>query len=178
MKKHHRIAGQAFVARATAPRRAFTLLEMVVVMWALLILMLFGTTMLFGTMQAREAVGAAHQYQTQRSALADQFRTDVAVATAAPDSFGGEQAGPKCLVLRLGDGSHTIYRWEDGKLERRSIVDGKTSRQQIAVGRPSTTLEFGREGGRLLVLRLSEAPGQQVVVWPTVIEAALGGDLR
>jgi prepilin-type N-terminal cleavage/methylation domain-containing protein len=157
-------------------RRAFTLLETVVVMAILATLMLLGTTTIAGLLRVEKAASAASRRLAERAALAAQFRADVAASAAAPESGEGETAGPACLVLRRPDGSHVVYRWDGGRLRRRETGGPETG----AVLLEAEGAAFTRTTGDppRLTLRLTESPGRHVPARTTEITATLGGDLR
>src|SRR5205823_1954174 len=103
-------------------RQAFTLLEMMAVMWGLAILLGISAVTLAGLMRIQQANAQTHERLVQRSALADQFRADVARAADAPASLDKLKAGPDCLILRLADGKHVVYRWKGDQLERTELA--------------------------------------------------------
>jgi prepilin-type N-terminal cleavage/methylation domain-containing protein len=168
--------------RAGGPcgRAGFTLLEVVVAMWALGILLLVGVGTLLGVIKVEQAAVAVDRNLTERAALSDVFRTDVANAVSAPDSAGPTRAGPTCLILQTPGQERIEYRWENGKLERSQSNGSKTSRRRVPTGSAVTHVEFLRQGayGRLITLRLTESIGPAQVKRHTAIAAALEGDLR
>src|SRR5262245_5388038 len=109
-------------------RRGFSLIEMTVVMWAVGILMLVGVATLLGALQVQDSAAMAHQRLALQHELADQFRTDVAEAAAAPDNVDNLQASPTCLLLRMSDGRLVAYRWHQNELERSVSKDAGTTR--------------------------------------------------
>jgi type II secretory pathway pseudopilin PulG len=162
-----------------ATRAGFTLLEMMVVMWGLGIALVLGATLLAATIRADRFGAITLRNLTWQSELADQFRTDVARTIAVPDSLGALTRGPQCLILRLHDGTHVIYQWQDGQLERTVRTGDAETRRPLPVGSQDMSVEFDRPGGDrpLLILRLIEAPPHGTAR-QTQISAALGGDLR
>jgi prepilin-type N-terminal cleavage/methylation domain-containing protein len=166
-------------------RAGLSLIEVLVVMWALAIALLMGTALLVTVMRADQVSAATLRGLTGRAELADQFRTDVARAAAAPDSVGELTRGPSCLILRTPDGAHVIYQWRDGQLERIVRTAGQETRRPLPVGNQDWSAEFDRTGAGvsdpghrpLLTLRLVEAPAHGPIR-RTDVSAVLGGDLR
>src|SRR5262249_41524980 len=121
--------------------------------------MLIGVT-LVSALSIQRNTTATFLSLAARSNLAEQFRMDVSRARFAPDVFGKQKAGPQCLILRLADGKHILYRWEGKKLERaEETAASATSWQQIPIGTGPMSLEFARSGAekRLITLRVVEA---------------------
>jgi type II secretory pathway pseudopilin PulG len=158
-------------------RAGYSLLEMMVVMWALTAVLGLGMALLLTAMRADQVGAATLRDLTRRTELADQFRTDVARAVEAPDRLDKVTAGPACLILRTAAGP-VIYRWHDGTLDRTVLIDGKESRRPIAVGEDST-VEFIRPAGErpVVTVRVVTSPPRGMVA-RTEISAALGGDTR
>jgi hypothetical protein len=166
---------------ACQPRPAFSLLEMTVVLAALQILLALIAGILWATVRIERSAAADFQRTLNQDALAEQFRTDVANAAAAPLGLDDLVAGPDCLILRKADGSKVIYRWAGERLERSETTKSGTTVRHLPLGVEQARVEFTRaEDGRLLTLRLTEVHGlgnarrQHLVV----VTAALGGDLR
>jgi prepilin-type N-terminal cleavage/methylation domain-containing protein len=160
-------------------RPGFTLLEMVLVMAALsAFLALIGAT-LVGTIRLQHVGGEVFLSLRAQNMLAEQFRADVARAAEAPPAFERWTARANCLILRLNNGNHIIYHWDQERLERTERNGPDTLRQTLPTGNPRVTAEFSRAGPgqRLVTLRLVEArkQGDKRVL---DISAALGGDLR
>jgi type II secretory pathway pseudopilin PulG len=160
-------------------RQAFTLLEILVVMVVLAAIIGLIVALLWSTIRVERADAAVMQRLQAQSALADQFREDVARASDAPEAWEEYTAGPHCLILKRGDGGPILYRWEEGRLERIEHTGDGESLRQLPVGGQQVTVEFTRGGTepRLLALRLLESrePGPDRLL---EIAAALGGDLR
>ncbi len=161
-------------------RPAFSLLEMLVVMFALGVVMMLGTATLLGTIRMAEATTTAFDQQTVWSVLADEFRADVAQAADAPASVGELTASGTCLILRMADGRHVMYRWNNDQLERSELAGSGAAPRRLPLGRAGTGLEFTRAGndGRLLIIRLTQSWGAGKKKRQIEIAAALGGDLR
>jgi prepilin-type N-terminal cleavage/methylation domain-containing protein len=160
-------------------RGGFTLLEMLVVMFAMSITFGFGATILLAALRIDQAGAATLRLMAWRTELADQFRADVARADAAPERLGELTGNGTCLILHWPDGTHVIYqRQDEGRLERTVRASGGETRRVLPAGNPNVTVEFARGTGSrpLITLRLVEStPGTSRRV---EIAAALGGDLR
>ncbi len=163
----------------SAARQGFTLLEMSAVIGSLAIVLLLIAAILLGVFNTQQlSTRVSHTLMTQNT-LGDQFRSDVATATGAPKMLGDEQAGPNCLILQRTDGSHVVYRWHEGKLDRSEVVEDNHATQTLPVGNEQTTVEFLRgDGDRLLTLRLADSPERVKQGRMVEYSAALGGDLR
>jgi prepilin-type N-terminal cleavage/methylation domain-containing protein len=161
-------------------RPGFSLIETLVVMFALGMVMLFSTAILLGILRMADAATAAFDHQIWRSVLADDFRADVAQAADAPANAGEWTASRTCLILRRPDGRQVIYSWTNNELERLELRDAEVSHRRLPVGRGGLAVEFTRAGddGRLLTLRLSETRGLGARKRQLEFAAALGGDLR
>src|ERR1700682_554070 len=85
-------------------RLGFTLLEMMVGMWALAIVFLLGTATLLGALKVDRMSAAISTRLAVRSAVADEFRADVSQAASSPESLDKLEASPTCLILRVADG--------------------------------------------------------------------------
>ena len=164
----------------TGSRPGFTLLEVLVIMFALGVVMLLGTATLLGIIQMAHATTAGFDQQLLRSVLADEFRADVAQAADTPANVGEVTAGSTCLVLRRPDGRHIIYRWNNHQLERSEVAGSVTARRWLPLGGARPAIEFSRAGNdrRLIVLRLRQPWGAGKRQRQLEIAAALGGDLR
>jgi type II secretory pathway pseudopilin PulG len=163
-----------------ARRSAFTLLEVLVVMGSMGAVLLLATATLLGAQRINRSAAGVSERLAVQATLADQFRQDVAQATAAPDTFEKKHAGPACLILQTADGRHMVYCWDKGQLERSEYVGRRESRQRLPVGMNRAVVEFSRPGpsGRLVTLRLIELPGNAPSRHAIEISATLGGDLQ
>lgn len=161
-------------------RRGFTLIEMVAVIWGLGILMLIGAVSLIAALKLQNAATSYPQRLALHAAAADEFRADVARASAAPDAAGKFKAGPNCVILRVAADTFVVYRWEGGQLERFEMDGARLSRRVVAVAKETLAVRFVREDGkgRVLAMRLdfTQAGGERR--GETIVESALGGDLR
>ena len=168
------------VAVQSSPGRrfGFTLVEIMVVMWAMGILLLLGAVLLGGTFRVRQAATTSVNYLNARSVLAERFRADVGHAVAAPVRADGWTAGPTCLLLRGPDGRHVAYRWTDGRLERLELPGAKSA--QVPVGTDGTEVEFVRPTAdrRVVAIRVSSPARLRSPAATLEISAALGGDYR
>jgi prepilin-type N-terminal cleavage/methylation domain-containing protein len=169
----------ATAAGRPSRRAGFTLLEMLVVIWALSIALVFGATLLIAALRVDQVGAATLRRLAWWPELADQFRTDVARAAALPDRLGDLTRGPGCLILRTPDGAHVIYRWLDEQLERIVRTADRETRRTIPVGTQDVAVEFDHAAGDrpVVTLRLVEAPPHGTAR-RTAVAAALGGDLR
>jgi hypothetical protein len=140
-------------------------------MAAMIGLLLIGTAILAAAVRVRLADTAAQNHQSERNALADQFRADVRQAAAIPEVVGPWKAGPACLLLRRADGGHVVYHCKGRALERVELPGG--TRRPLPIGPTSTTVEFPRPSAGLATLRLRRSARRV-----QDITAALGGDLR
>jgi Tfp pilus assembly protein FimT len=162
-----------------ANRRAgFSLLEMLVMMAALSVVLALGGAVLLTVMRADRVGAATLRDLTRHTELADQFRGDVARATAAPDRLGELTAGPTCLILQTGHET-IIYRWQDSHLDRVVRAGDKEMRRQIALNAENSTVEFTRPAGDrpILAVRVIET-SPHGAKQQSEISAALGGDMR
>jgi len=162
----------------TPPRFGYSLIEMLVVMFALTAVMGLGGAVLLTAMRADQVGAATLRGLTRHTELADQFRADVARAMEAPAKLGDLVAGPACLILHTG-AEHIIYRWNDGKLDRTVRTGSQETRRPIALASANATVEFSRPAGErpLLTVRVIESPPHGMTRHVEV-SAALGGDTR
>ncbi len=157
-------------------RPAFSLVELLAIIATFGVAVLVGSSVLVAAFKIQKTTQTSVEALSQRAALADLFRADVARASAAPDRFETDTAGPTCLVLELPGGGHLVYRWQMNRLERRELPGGRV--QLLPAGPRGTSVEFVRTAGsRLLTLRLV-LPQAGGTTRPLEFSAALGGDLR
>jgi Tfp pilus assembly protein FimT len=167
------------VAPRRSRRRAFSLLEMLIVIAALQVFLALIAGTMWAMVRIERSAAADFQRALTQGALADQFRADVAAAATAPGKLDGVAAGPQCLILRNADEKKIIYRWDGEHLQRAAISAAGTTRQRLPLGVDEAAVEFARDGaGRLLTLRLTETHGQGSTRRQHLVEirAALGGD--
>jgi len=165
--------------RFPEPRKGFTLLEISVVMALLAVFFLVLGLTLVGAFQTEALSSQISLRQAVQEALADQFRQDVALATAAPDEWDEWSAGSSCLILRLTDTRHVVYRWDEGELQRSEGGGPTPLLRPMPLGSGHLSVEFLRSSGAspLLTLRITETR-RGVAQAPIDFVAALGGDLR
>jgi hypothetical protein len=159
-------------------RVAFTLLELVAVMWGLAILMLLSATLLVGVFKIHEATDVGFNQASRLENLVDQFREDVAQAVAAPEKFERFTAGPTCLILERPDGQHIVYSIEDGRPRRWRYPKGDV--YPLHTAKPGTRMEFLRaaDAKRLIIMRLTPPVAHKSGLPGSLdIAAALGGDM-
>ena len=157
-------------------RRAFTLIEMLVVMGALGVCLFLGTTLIVTSLKADRLGTTAANRVSERLELARQFRDDAHQANAAPDQLGDIEAGPTVLILQRSDKSAVVYRWADDKLERTVRVGETETKQFLPAGPEKTRVEFVRAAG-VVTLRVVTAKDHGPAA-EAEIAAAVGGDLR
>jgi hypothetical protein len=141
--------------------------------------MLVMTATLIGAFRAERLTTSVSNRRAAVEELADQFRLDVATASAAPEKWKDDMAGPSCLLLRRPDGQHLMYRWEADRLERRELGEPDPVVRPMALGGDTFKVEFVRssEDHPLIVLKISEV--RNGITMPRLeVRAALGGDLR
>ena len=95
-------------------RKAFSLVEMLAVLWGLGILTVLGVVIVAGVFKVHQFAAATHSDLNRFETFVDQFRSDVAHASAAPAALDKWTAGPGCLLLRYPDDSHIVYAEMDG----------------------------------------------------------------
>jgi hypothetical protein len=133
---------------------------------------------MIGALRIEKASANALRQMAVRNTLADQFRTDVAVATETPARWQEEMAGPVCLILRIDDQRHVVYRWQEDQLTRSSFTGKEEHRYTVALGNPGVAgpaVEFARTG-RLVSLRLFTLLPTGDKRMTNEFSAALGGD--
>lgn len=164
---------------ADRPRAGFTLLELIVVMWALGFLMLVGALLVVAALKTDQSARNTVNRLSQHSQLADRFRADVARAEGAafPKEPEQQRETPSSLVLRMSEKHHVMYLWKDGHIDRVEEADSK-SYQQFSVGNDCADVEFlwTDLNNPVLTLRLIRTSKEGSSVLD--ISAALRGDLR
>jgi len=125
--------------RATAVRRAFTLVELSMVLIGLGVATGLLAAALWGWLRLDRSSAQALDRLRIQQLLADQFRNDVAGADDAPERWQDEVAGPTCLIL-AAESRHIVYRWNDQRLVRTEWVGGKAHNRDLALG-------WGPDGG-------------------------------
>jgi hypothetical protein len=179
VRRGHPKSARGVVPRAT--RRGVSLVELLCVMGLLVLLMGMLTVLLLQTLDLERAQRESSTRMLQHAALADQFRADVACAELAPAKWEKHKASTQTLILQMKNGSHVLYSWHDGKVERRSFEKGKESLRPLPGGEDQVGVEFARDGpdAKLVRIRLSRLRDGVLVPGQTLeIAAALGGDWR
>lgn len=165
----------------------FTLIEMCVVLAVLVLLSGVAAVALEGALRLQKSSAVNLDRMSAWRALADEFRSDVAQATAAPERWGDDVAGPTCLILARGKDHYVVYRAEEERLvhaeEERLVrlesAGGSTRRRVVARRHGLAAIEFERaDGGRLVTLRLFTVGADGRRRQSAVFAAALGGDLQ
>jgi hypothetical protein len=166
--------------RLTSPRPGLSLVEMLAIVAGLGMVLVFSASLLAGAYKIEAAAGEAFRRQNSWSALADQFRADVALAQDAPDRWDTESAGQFCLILRKPDGQHVVYAMSDGQLQRsESTKDGNELRRVMPLGWEHGSVQFAHNRSvGTISLRILPPPGLGPPGRSLEIAAALGGDLR
>ena len=159
-------------------QQAFTLIEALMFSVALAMTLVLSAVILVATFRIEAAANETFRRETSWIALADQFRADVAASVAAPDRFDEFMADAACLILKLPDGRHVIYRWVSGQLERvERKPDDEEIRRFLPIGAGRSRVEFRRGAGpnRKVSLQLIESPSWGKERLMMEIGAALGG---
>jgi hypothetical protein len=161
-------------------RPGHTLMEMLCV-FALLTLV-FGllATLLMETLRIEHAQVASFERMAQQQALADQFRTDTALAEQAPQEWGPYKAGSHTLILQTKTG-HVVYVWQEDKLRRHDFDGDVEHAILLPLDASRVGVEFMHNGaaGGLVKLRLATLRDGSAVAGQTQeIVGALGGDWR
>lgn len=156
--------------RTRSSRRAFTLLEVALVLSIGGALLLFAGLVTVGAVRlGRTSLDHLDTLSIQAD-LADHFRADVTAASTAPERAAQFKAGPHCLVLEGSDDRTIVYEWINNELRRYVIDKTGPKEQPVSLGPAPGTVEFLRSepSGRLITLRLTEVrkhgPGQVVEI--------------
>lgn len=166
---------------ATRPRRGYSLMEMLAVMWGLTIALGLGIAILLGAMRLGQAAARGHDRLLAGSQLADRFRADVAGAAEAPEWLDERPAGSDSLLLRRPDGTCVAYRVRPGLVERAEGTSDAALSWHSALHLPEDGHAAFRRPtapGGPAVLVLSEGGKGRGLPRETIVAAALGGDLR
>lgn len=165
----------------TSTRHGFTLVEMVVVFALLAVLGGILTAMLKETLAMERFQSEGFDRLLHSSALADQFRADVAQAVDAPTAWQDHTADRHCLILHGKVDHHIVYVWNDATLRRYLFEKGKAREQIVLTADPDTEVELVRSelNPKLLCLRLlALRKGQPLPQQTLEFVADLGGDWR
>lgn len=163
-------------------RRAFSMVEVLVVFAVLGMVLTLSIGLLAGTMTTYEADAALGQRILRQTAVADRFREDVARSTASPPTIDDFIASPLCLILSRPDGAVVVYLAGEGWLDRFERLPGQPWRQVDLIRNEAVRVEFPRAAAAqgIFALRYSEhhdSPGPSVRN-VLQINAALGGDVK
>ena len=162
--------------------RGFTLIEMVAVISMLAVFILVIAATLWGAVKVERADSAAFHRMTVQVQLADQFRADVHHAIECPDSFRELSASPSCLILKMEENRHAVYRSAEQRLTRTEFVGAEERTLHLPAGGDRVSVQFGRlvADAPIVWLRLIESrgAGSSRRDWPVEVRAALGGDIR
>ena len=160
--------------------RGFTLIELVAVISMLSVLLLVIAATLWGAVKIERADSAAFQRMTVQAQLADQFREDVRQAIECPDSIKDLSAGPSCLILKMEENRHVVYRWAEDRLSRAEFAGADETTVPWPVGGERISVIFGRSAAEdhVVWMRLldSRGAGSSSREWPVEIRAAVGDD--
>ena len=149
-------------------RTGFSLVELLVVMFAIGVLLLLLTNILLAIVRTEYAGIEAFDRMHKEAELADLFRGEVAAATSVPDFDEDFKASPLCMLLKKEDGVLVVLRCMDGVLERVALAGAEREVRAFPLESEETRVEFERQG-RLLSMTLRH-PNRP----PLVIRAALG----
>ena len=149
-------------------RTGFSLIELLVVMFAIGVIMLLLTNILLAILKTEYAAIEAFDHMHKEAELADLFRGEVAQATGVPEFDQDFKASPLCMLLKKEDGVLVVLRGADGMLERVTLDRAKRDVREFPLESEETRVEFERQG-RLLSMTLRH-PNRP----PLVIRAALG----
>jgi len=161
-------------------RRGTMLLELLVSVMLIGVLCGVFALILNQTMQAQRLQAESFDRLQQSKALADQFRSDVARARAAPEQLGRHIADHETLILQMSDDEHVVYLRENGELRRIVRVKEDDTMERIVPVPFGMTFEFVYPEGRKLVrLRLTPVRlGKELAGQSLEFAANVGGDWR
>lgn len=160
-------------------RRAFSLIELLVVIVGLGLAIGFGVVMLSSLLKIDRSASASVHRQIRHFELTELFRDDVAHSLAAPENFGDLKSSPHCLILQqLGD-RWIIYRWTGRVLERITRQGDKEHRRPITLGSAEHSVEFDRGTAKRPLIRMTITETMTNGLPRRMdISAALQGDLK
>jgi hypothetical protein len=158
-------------------RHAFTLVEIMTVMFGLGVAMSLGTVILAGMLRIQKTSQMSLERTSARSALADQFRTDVAGSRGLMKELGDVRAGESCLILR-GNGRCIVYRFQEGRVERQDRSMDGTVLHRALLAPQADRIRFTWDHGnqRLIAMSLEQSADNPHDCRTWVYRAALGGD--
>jgi type II secretory pathway pseudopilin PulG len=159
-------------------RHAFTLVEILTVMFGLGVAMALGTVILAGMLRIQKASQLSLERTFARSALADQFRTDVAASRALVKGLGDFHSSESCLILR-GKSGCIVYRFQEGRVERLDMSMDGTVRHRALLGPQAERVCFISQGRKpLIAMSLEQSTDKPHDRRTWLYQAALGGDWR
>lgn len=159
---------------AQRPRRGFTLLEVLGLMFAMTLALILGTSLLLVAVRANAAASKTLLRLNAQKALADRFRADVAAARSVlfPPEREREADVSGEIILTRSEDERITYRHDNGIVVRIQRVKDKVTRDEFALGAECRGASFARSD-RMLTLRLhGRGDARQD------ISAAVGGDQR
>jgi hypothetical protein len=160
-------------------RAAFTLLETLTIMLALTVAMAMSAVILAGVLQIQQASKRSLERTSARSALADQFRADVAGSRGVMKDVGDVHASESCLILG-GTSSSIVYRFEEGRIERQNRSLDGTILHRAMLGPPVDRIRFTRDdhNRRVITMFLDQSADKPQARRTWIFWASLGGDRR
>lgn len=169
----------SIMRRRPASRAAFTLTEMLAVMFVLAVLLGFGGAMLMLSFRANHVAAGTLRKIVVDGQVADRFREDVALAESVLERHGPDVRGKNCLILEMADGSIVTYRVTDRNLTRARKTDQGEQTTLLVRADPGAAIDFEFEHAapRLVTLRTTETRSRSVSQRMDFV-AALGGDRR
>lgn len=159
------------MTRARHLRRGFSLIELLVVMFGISLVLTMLGVLIWATMRIHTASTDSFERLQQQANLADVFRADVAAARESPELRGDFSGSPVCMMIRDEDGALLIYRWHEGRLERKAMREKGEETVDFPVGGEDTSVAFSRRD-RLVTMEL-QSPNRA----PLAIASTLGGNL-
>ena len=153
-------------------RTGFSLIELLVVMFAIGVILLLLANILLAIVRTEYAAIAAFDRMHKQAELADLFRAEVAQATDVPEFDRDFKASPLCMLLKKEDGVLIVFQAKEGVLERVALEGADRDVREFALESEESRVEFERRG-RLLSMTLRH-PNRP----PLVIRASLQGDRR
>jgi len=160
-------------------RAAFTMVEIMTVMFGLGVAMAISTVLLAGILRIQKAWQLSLERNSARAALADQFRADVAGARDVLKDFSDVHASESCLILR-GSGGCIVYCFQESRVERQERSMQGTVLHRAKLGPQADRIRFtGNDHNQRLIAMCLEQSALKLHDRRTwVFRAALGGDRR
>lgn len=159
------------------PRRGTLLLDLLVSIMMIGVLCGVFALILNQTMQAQRLQAESYNRLQQSKALADQFRTDVALARAAPQQWGRYFADQGTVILQMNDDEHIVYQWTDKSLKRSEQAKDLVNERIVPVPFGMTVEFLQPRESKLVRLRLTPTRfGKELAGQSLEFAASLGGD--